>query len=170
MRCLTGSECEQEAHRLGLTLGEEFLRLMAGAEPESVALTIPDRSGEQAFLINSLFNSNPGTKQWLLWLTAWGIFPSLEYPVIWKEIREKHGERRPLIEAPGHLFTEGEWELARGMAWLAMLFAWDAFLWSDSAGTVAFMSHDQVLFLYARDNATLSAVTADLGSFIAAGL
>jgi len=166
MRCLTESECESEAQHLGLTLGEGFLSLMDGREPSSVSLRIPLHTGEQAALVNSLFRPDSGTKQWLLWLTAWGIFPSEEYPVIWREIREKHGESRPLIEAPGHLFGEGEGELVRGMARLAMLFAWDAFFWPAPPTIAGFMSHDEVLFLYAKDEDALAAATADLGSFL----
>lgn len=163
MRCLTTSECEREAQRLGLSLGAEFVSLMDGSEPKSVMLTIPRHSGEQALLINSLFKSHSAARHWLLWLKAWGIFPTEEYPVIWEQLREKHGKSRPLIAAPGHLFGESEGEVALGMARLAMLFGWDAFFWTEPATTVGFMSHDNVLFLYAKDNDTLAAAMAGLG-------
>ena len=137
MKCISAAECEQRVQNLDLTIEVQVLRFVNGRVPASRALKIPDSARRQALGVNTLFRAFPDdTNGWLLWVLEWGVWPDEEYPELWYEIREHHGERRPIIEAPGHLFAQEEQGLARGMTRLAMLFGWTAFLIPDPASFV----------------------------------
>jgi hypothetical protein len=122
---------------LDLKIEGQRLKLINGRAPASRELKIPDSARRQALGVNHLFGAFPDdTKEWCLWALEWGAWPEEEYPELWYEIREHHGERRPIREAPGHLFAQNEQGLARGMTRLAMLFGWTAFLIPDPASFV----------------------------------
>jgi hypothetical protein len=44
----------------------------------------------------------------LLWVTLWGVWNSSENWHLFYRLRETYGERRPLWDAPGHLFLKHE--------------------------------------------------------------
>jgi hypothetical protein len=124
MRCLSVIECEQKIALLGVSQGdgrEGYPAQLRGKNLLSSYLKIPDSCRSQALAINHLFNSYKRGTQWLLWLKGWSSWPYESYPEVWDQVRQRHGEERPLIEAPGHLFSWAEKDLAGGMTRLAML-------------------------------------------------
>jgi len=162
MKCMTSAECQQKARSLNLEMGQ-VLTLINGAAPASWELEIPDSARRQALGVNALFGAFPGdTKGWLVWALEWGAWPDEEYPELWYEIREHHGESRPIIEAPGHLFTKDEQGLARGMTRLAMLFGWTAFLIPDPAGFVVRLDDDKLMALAASSGTAISDVATEI--------
>jgi hypothetical protein len=152
MRCITTAECEQKARSLNLRIEGKLLKDINGRVPTAFDLRIPDSTRRQALAINELFRAFPAdTSEWLLWALEWGIWPNEEYPQLWDEIREHHGEHRWLIDARGHLFAQNEKGLARGMLRLAMLFGWTAFLIPTPASFVVYIDHDEVMSIQADD-------------------
>jgi hypothetical protein len=99
-----------------------------------------------------LFSAIEDSSQWLLWLRDWGIFASEEYPDVWRAIRERYGETRSIIEAPGHLFARDEIGLVRGMSRLVMLFGWDTVLICEPISSVLLISisHDEIVWMVAE--------------------
>ena len=161
MRCITTAECEEKVQGLNLKIEGEFVRLINGRVPVSREFQIPDSTRRQALAINEVFRAFPDdTREWLLWALEWDIWPSEEYPELWDEIREHHGEHRWLINAPGHLFAQNEKGLARGMMRLAMLFGWTAFLIPVPASFVVFIDDDELMSLDAPDASSISALAA----------
>ena len=161
MRCITTAECEEKVQGLNLKIEGEFVRLINGRVPVSREFKIPDSTRRQALAINEVFRAFPDdTREWLLWALEWDIWPSEEYPELWDEIREHHGEHRWLINAPGHLFAQNEKGLARGMMRLAMLFGWTAFLIPVPASFVVFIDDDELMSLDAPDASSISALAA----------
>jgi hypothetical protein len=161
MRCITTAECEQKMESLNLRVEGEFLRLIKGSVPASQEFKIPDSARRQALAVNAVFRAFPeDTSEWLLWALDWGAWPNEEYPELWDEIRENHGERRPVIAAPGHLFAQDEVGLARGMTRLAMLFGWTAFLIPNPVSFVVFIDDDELMSLDAADASSISELAA----------
>jgi hypothetical protein len=56
------------------------------------------------FLSQSIDTTGPG----LFWITAWGIFDSLENMAMFDGYRRSVGETRGIDEAPGHIFEESD--------------------------------------------------------------
>ena len=163
MRCITTAECEEKVQGLNLKIEGEFVRLINGRVPVSREFKIPDSTRRQALAINEVFRAFPDdTREWLLWALEWDIWPSEEYPELWDEIREHHGEHRWLINAPGHLFAQNEKGLARAMMRLAMLFGWTAFLIPDPASFIVVLGSDEHLDLSASAAITIADVAADI--------
>jgi hypothetical protein len=89
-------------------------------------------------------------KEWdecLLWVTAWGLWPSSENWPAYYSARGVQGERRSLEIAPGHLFGVGETDLLTHFVRLVLENAWDAYLLGAGHGRRnrihAIVSHDE---------------------------
>jgi hypothetical protein len=163
MKCMTAAECQQKAQGLNLEVDGQILRLINSMVPASRRLEVPDSARRQALGVNALFRAFPDdTKGWLLWALEWGAWPDEEYPELWYEIREHHGERRPIIEAPGHLFSQNEQGLARGMTRLAMLFGWTAFLIPDPASFVVRLDCHELMELAASRGSAITDVATEI--------
>ena len=67
-------------------------------------------------------------------------------------MREALGEMRPLIEAPGHVFSPNEFADARAFWTLPIIFGWDAILFPEQSDYFVFSSHDEVICFVSRTN------------------
>jgi hypothetical protein len=164
MRILTTEECEDFAHRSGVSLSGNNVSLIAGRTPASATVKIPSPSRHQAIVANRIFGLCDESRQWLIWILEWGVWSTEEYPEIWMQLRARHGDERLLYKAPGQLLSAAEGELARGLFRLAILFGWDALLIPDPPTVVAFVSHDECIDLYSTDAAMLNALVVDLAA------
>lgn len=102
----------------------------------------------------------------LLWITAWGLWPSSENWHLYYKLRESYGDRRLLDEAPGHLFLEHEAEDLASFLQLAMLSGWDAYLLTHADYVNAFLSHNEYIELFAQLDDNLRSVRKELRTFI----
>lgn len=66
----------------------------------------------------------------LLHITDWGLYEPDQMAVI-AGVRKAHGEHRPLIESPGHLFTATERDLLIGVLSLVTSYGWTAYIYFD---------------------------------------
>lgn len=162
MRILTSQESNDVVRRSGVSVADGVVSLIAGGKPSTATVALPSSSGRQAFVADRIFEECVEAQQWLIWILAWGIWPTEEYPEIWMELRARYGDERPLLEAPGHLLGAAERDLARGLFRLAILFGWDALLVPDPATVVASISHDELIFLYSADGRILETLRHDL--------
>jgi len=161
MMCITTAECEEKVLGLDLEIEGPFLRRIHGKVPATRDFRIVDSTRRQALVINEVFSAFPeGTREWLLWVLDWDLWPNEEYPELWTEIREHHGEHRWLMDARGHVFSSQEKGLARGMMRLAMLFGWTAFLIPVPASFVVFIDSDELMSIQAADRASISDLAA----------
>jgi hypothetical protein len=92
----------------------------------------------------------------LLWITEYGVWPSAENMHAYYRLRESYGDHRLLHEAPAHLCLKHEREDLATLLWLALLFGWDAYLFSDSDHLAVFFSHDEFLECYSRSTEQLA--------------
>jgi hypothetical protein len=77
----------------------------------------------------------------LVWITDWGVWPSSENLHLYDRFRQAYGELRLLHEAPGHLCMDYEGAEVVTLAWLALLFGWDAHRIPVGGFARAFVSH-----------------------------
>ena len=76
---------------------------------------------------------------------------------LFTRFREAFGERRPLIEAPGHLLTPEEADDAISIISVSLLFIWDCHVLSGSGRDAVYVSHDEFGWFASRDLATVAA-------------
>ncbi len=87
----------------------------------------------------------------LVWITAWGIFPSAENYHLYYRLRESYHDFRLLDEAPGHFCLGHERPDVATLIYLCVLFAWDAYLLPTVGYGRAFISHDEFVRLEFSD-------------------
>ena len=89
--------------------------------------------------------------QCLLWVTLWGVWDSSENWHLFDRFRETYGERRPIWDAPGHLFQKHEGADLTTFIQLGLSFGWDFYVVRAPSGNAAFFSHDEYLKFSADD-------------------
>ncbi len=165
MRCLTKSESIDIMRSFGFAPARSWtIAWLDGVERSGAAWKILDSAAKQSNMTNGIFNLFPEGAGCMIWLRGWGVWPSSEFPQLWDEIRKCHGEQRWIIDAPGHLFSATEMELARGMARLVILFGWDALIFSMPCSFVVSLSHDEICTIFDIDLATMDKLSERLGS------
>jgi hypothetical protein len=91
----------------------------------------------------------------LLLIEQWSVWPSGEHLPLFTRLREACGERRSLIDVPGHLFGTGDDEDGLSFVILATLFLWDYSLYSE-LGAVIVVSHDEFGVVFEPKNHSMS--------------
>jgi hypothetical protein len=66
-------------------------------------------------------------------------------------LRATHGEHRPLIETPAHLFESDEVVEAQILLVLAILMSWDAYLVPDHGEFFVFNSHHEYIDVISKN-------------------
>ena len=103
----------------------------------------------------------------LLWVTEWGVFPNSENWHLYYRLRESHGDRRLLHEAPGHLLLDYEEPDLVSFLQVGVLNGWDMHLvpelaYGEADTARVFVSHDEWIALSHRDSETVAAWRKDL--------
>ena len=86
---------------------------------------------------------------------------------LFTRFREAFGEKRPLIEAPGHLLTPEEADDAISIISVSLLFMWNCHVLSES-GHAVFTSHDEFGWFATRDLAVAATVREKISAVIRA--
>ena len=149
MQCFTPTECS------------EWLRQRDIAEaPHGAPVSqfgLPKEAGRIIAFTRSLFLAFGDFPGGLLVFTDWALYKPDEMTLI-DSLRRGHGERRPLIEAPGHVFTPAEVSEAIGQSYLPIIFAWSSYMYLASGlATVYFWEGDLVDF-WTSDSGTTKKV------------
>jgi hypothetical protein len=147
MQCLTPSESAEwlRSHRIN--------GLSDGGGPcvfgdYEVFAASPRDARIQQFLARDLVTWLGEFESALFWLTDWPFYEPYELTLI-SSLRKGHGEHRPLIEAPGHVFAESERDELIGWVSLMMCFGWDGYLFtSPFQGSLFQTSHEDFVWLW----------------------
>lgn len=140
MKCLSQQECATLCSSQRLNQVGKSLLYLNSAEPHEGQLPLLAR--DQSHFSRFVTELNTDYRGCLVWITAWGISPSEENPIIVLKLREAFAERRRMIDAPGHLFDAGEGDLATALIRLVLAFAWDAHVIHLDEGITITLSHD----------------------------
>lgn len=76
----------------------------------------------------------------LLWINDWD--QGIHHAPLFRRFREGFGERRPFIEAPGHLVRGDESDDAVSIVLMALVFSWDCTVLAGNERVAFFCSHD----------------------------
>ena len=120
---------------------------------EPLRYAVPERTASLYALSSYLASTVTPGDACLLWITAFGVWPSSENMHLYYRLRESYGEHRLLHEAPAQLCLKHEHEDLATSIWLALLFGWDAYVLPDSDHLAVYFSHDELLEMYSRSAA-----------------
>jgi hypothetical protein len=84
----------------------------------------------------------------MFWVSNWETEPP-EPLVLFEKVREGCGERRPLIEAPGHVFEDSNLqddEILTGLSLLVLAFGWEGYLVSERQSQFVFFGDEHIVF------------------------
>jgi hypothetical protein len=121
--------------------------------PPTYRFTIPIDTGKRVALCRLLWRhsvNSEGTPRLLL-IEEWGVWPSGEHYPLFTRLREACGERRSLIDVPGHLFAVGDDDDGLSFLILATVFLWNYSLYSES-GVAIVVSHDEFGVVFEQKN------------------
>ena len=151
MRCLTKRESQGWCAERGFRLtneGEPIIDKRAHGVTVSLSAISWSRLTYLSRFIASYLEP---FDECLLWVTLWGVWNSSENLHLYYRVRESHGERRQLEDAPGHLFLKHESVDLATFIQMALLFGWDFYLLPRPTYHSAFVSHDEFVKFYTDD-------------------
>ena len=125
----------------------------------------PVDSGNKVCFARWLYSLVDSSPELLLWIGDWAVWPHNQHMPLFDRFREAFGERRPLIEAPGHVLAPEESEDAVSIVAVALLFIWDCHILGASGRDAAFVSHDEICWFASRDSSVTESVRAQFAKF-----
>lgn len=156
MKIISQNECQEWLEtKLGenLTLEVDYKHCLTYHSPND--------SGKKTALARVLTHAIDARQPGLLWITAWGIFPSSENMALFDGYRRFLEEDRPIQAAPGHVFDQSDLQQIECLLALALYFYWDASLF-NGADIAVKTSHDEWISVYAKDEERLRQFKIDL--------
>ncbi len=111
----------------------------------------PVDSGRKVWLARFLYSLLQPSPELLIWVGDWDVWPSSQHMPLFTRFREAFGEKRPVIDAPGHLLTAEEEDDAVSIMSVSLLFFWNWHVLSGSGRDAVFTSHDEFGWFASRD-------------------
>ncbi len=156
MRCLTYQQCVSWCRDHGYPATEvgKFGRPAPAVRDQfhHLPLIYPKDSGAKVELAKSIIDGMSTSSELLLWVDDWAVWYYSHHMPLFTRFREAFGERRPLIEAPGHLVAREHFDDAVSVLATSLLFLWDCHVFADSDRRVYFCSHDEWNGLFTPDS------------------
>jgi hypothetical protein len=115
-------------------------------------------SGSKVAIARFLFSLVQPQPETLLLIDDWAVWPSSQHAPLFMRFRQALGERRELIEAPGHLVSASDSDDAISIVATSLLFIWDCYGISSSGRDAFYVSHDEFCFFGSRDESTAAQV------------
>ncbi|BCX48552.1 hypothetical protein HAHE_24600 [Haloferula helveola] len=84
-----------------------------------------------------------GASRILIWITGWGVWPSVDRSDDFREIRAELGEPRWLDEIPAHLASKADFDYLCRMVKCAVSSLWDLYLVGPKGRKILHFSHDE---------------------------
>ena len=149
MKILSLVECEAW---MKARVGIESLKCnLEDIYPYTCSFSMPVDTGRKTALARSICHSLDVTSPGLLWITAWGIFPSSENVETFNGYRRSLGEDRDIYNAPGHVFDQADLKQLESIFGLALYFYWDASLFEGTGDVLIRTSHDEYFTVFAKE-------------------
>ena len=133
------------------------LRLVRGT------YSAPNASGVQIALSKLFAFLLLEGSQVCLCITGWGI--GTEHLDLFYGYRRSHGEKRPLIEAPVHMFERADEDVFISILCMVFFFSWDASIFDISGKFLLQTSHDGWLEFRTNDGALFRDVPVELENY-----
>lgn len=161
MKVLSAHEC-REWLSANLARGLS-LETLEAAYPSYAVYRLPVDTGAKTAIAHILTHSMDTSRGGLLWITAWGVFPSCENMALFDAYRKSFGESRDLPAAPGHLFGQSDLQHVECLLAMALYFYWDATVYEGAGTLVVTISHDECISVRADNQARLTQFRSNLG-------
>jgi hypothetical protein len=116
-------------------------------------------SGRKVAMGRFLFSLVQPQPETLLLIDDWAVWPSSQHAPLFMRFRQALGERRELIEAPGHLVSASDSDDGISVITTSLLFLWDCYGISSSGRDAFYISHDEFCFFGTRDESVATQVT-----------
>ncbi len=160
MRFLTPIEWQSWCAARQIPLREAgWIRPDIGANHFHIA-NVPYRadSGAKVSMARTLFSLIAPAPEILLLVDDWAVWPASQHMPLFTRFREALGERRGLIESPGHLVAASEADDAVSIIATSLLFIWDCYGISSSGRDAFYISHDEFCYFASRDESVVARV------------
>lgn len=164
MRCLTYQQCaEWCSSRDYATRYIEGYRVGPHPDLQSppfhfVEFKPPTDSGRKVAFARMLYSLIDPKPELLMWLGDWAVWESSNHMPLFTRLRQALGERRPLIDAPGHLLTADESDDAISVLIVSLQFIWDCHVLTASGRDALFVSHDEYGWFASRSELVAASV------------
>jgi hypothetical protein len=160
MRFLTRKEWEGWCSERGVPLREAgWVRPAINSDLfYTVEVPYPADSGRKVAMARFLLSLVQPQPETLLLIDDWAVWPSNQHAPLFMRFRQALGERRELIEAPGHLISASDSDNAISIIATSLLFVWDCYGISTSGRDAFYISHDEFCFFGSRDESTAAQV------------
>jgi hypothetical protein len=117
-----------------------------------VKVSIADFPARKGYWLSSWLTESLGpSDEILLWITAWGVWPSSDNWHLYYNMRQHHGDKSLIKEAPGHYFLRYEKPALTTFVQIALVSGWDFHLLATPQWFGSFVSHDEYAWLYSKD-------------------
>jgi len=128
MRTFTAAECRGWCAERGVELTDRGVPVRVPNGYWHSTYSLPSKTSELLWFCRLVEDYMQPRSKCLLWITAWGIWPSSENLHLYYRLRETYGDRRLLEDAPGHLFLEHERTDLVSYLQLGITFGWDMYV------------------------------------------
>jgi hypothetical protein len=162
MNCLTPNECSDWLRVLGIV--ESPYSQDAAVEDFCFQFEPPIKPSRLTAFTRNLFNTFGEFSGALVVFTDWALYRPDEMALI-DSLRRGHGERRPLIDAPGHLFGSAEQAEAIAHCYLAVIFGWTAYLYLPSGAATALFWEGDLVDFWSADASLTQAVRGAIQAY-----
>jgi hypothetical protein len=127
--------------------------------------SIPEDAGRRVALAKNLIALLDESAELLVQIGDWAVWPSGQHMPLFDRFREAFGERRRLIEAPGHVIPPSERDDAVSILVLSVLYLWNCHALSSTGDQAMFVSHDEYGWLAVRGARSLEPANQLLEKF-----
>jgi hypothetical protein len=153
VKIITGEECQ-------LYLGRAFYDHWDNGDWHrfSTGFVTDGDSGRLNALARTISSALGGNDGSVLLVEHTGIFQSSEDMYLAETFRRAFGETRPINEAPAHVFASDDSRAFWSFMHVCLLNFWDFLVVSGDRRVCVHGSHDQVLEVFALDEASFTAI------------
>ena len=105
--------------------------------------SIPEDAGRRVAFAKNLLPLLDESAELLVQIGDWAVWPSGQHMPLFDRFLQAFGERRPLIEAPGHVIPACGRDDAVSILVLSVLYLWNCHVLADNGDQALFVSHDE---------------------------
>ncbi len=164
MRGLTPTELKDWCTRHGVELDDRLTPLHPFRSALTVRCGFPKNISQLTWFCRFIEGSLQSHEDCLLWVTAWGVWPSSENWDLYYRLRRSYSEPRLIQEVPGHLFLKSEKADLVNFIEVGLISGWDMHLIPSAGSRHVFVSHDEWVEFALNDRVRAEQISADLKS------
>lgn len=140
MKSLTAKQAAEWCRNLGVPADTR-----SGPSSEILVdqFELPNESVDRVAIAEERLADFASASRILIWITEWGVWPSIDRSDDFRAIRAEFGETRRLHEIPAHLATNADFEYVRRMTECAVCSLWDLYLIGPKGRKILHFSHDE---------------------------